>query len=133
MCYIRDRQLLPQADKYNAPEQMRRLTDGMIACVLLAIIGPLLLLVALALKLESPGPVLVRENCIGTGGRRFQLLRFRTLPHDPDCTLPNWRRPTAVGRILRSTRIEDLPQLINVVRGEMSIVDPDGRSPSFLD
>jgi lipopolysaccharide/colanic/teichoic acid biosynthesis glycosyltransferase len=133
MRYIRGRQLLRHADECSAPEQMRRLTDSVIACVLLAITGPLLLLVVLALKLEGPGPVLVGENCIGIGGRRFRLLRFRTLRHDPDRTLPNWRRPTAIGKILRSTRIEALPQLINVVRGEMSIVDPDGRSPSFLD
>jgi len=88
--------------------------------------------IALAIKLERPGPVLVKENCIGRG-RRFQLLKFRTLPHDPEAMLPSWNRhPTALGEILRFTRIESLPQLINVLRGEMSIIDHDG-SPSFLD
>jgi len=125
---------LRRVDEYGAPEQMRRLIDAVIACVLLAITGPLLLMVALAIKLESPGPVLVRENCIGLGGRRFQMLKFRTLPHDPDRIVPSWsRNPTALGEFLRFTRIEALPQLINVLRGEMSIVDPEGRSPSFLD
>ena len=130
----RSRELLRRGDEYGAPEQMRRLIDAVIACVLLAITGPLLLMVALAIKLESPGPVLVRENCIGLGGRRFQMLKFRTLPHDPDRTRPSWSwSPTVLGEILRFTRIEALPQLINVLRGEMSIVDPEGRSPSFLD
>ena len=62
------------------------------------------------------------------------MLKFRTLPHDPDRTRPSWSwSPTALGEILRFTSIEALPQLINVLRGEMNIVDPEGRSPSFLD
>jgi len=62
------------------------------------------------------------------------MLKFRTVSHDPDQTQPIWaRKPTPVGEMLRFTRIEALPQLINILRGEMSIVDPDGRSPSFLD
>jgi lipopolysaccharide/colanic/teichoic acid biosynthesis glycosyltransferase len=88
---------------------MRRLIDLVVAGALLTLAAPLMLLVALAIRVESPGPILVRENCIGRPGRRFQ------------------------GEVLRFTRIETLPQLINVIRGEMSIVDPDGRSPSFLD
>jgi len=130
--FLLSREVLRRTNGYGAPEQMRRVTDAVIACILLAITGPLLLVIALAIKLERPGPVLVKENCIGRG-RRFQLLKFRTLPHDPEAMLPSWNRhPTALGEILRFTRIESLPQLINVLRGEMSIIDHDG-SPSFLD
>jgi lipopolysaccharide/colanic/teichoic acid biosynthesis glycosyltransferase len=62
------------------------------------------------------------------------MLSFRTIAHDPQGTLPIWaRKPTQLGQFLRSTRIEVLPRIINVLRGEMSIIDPDGSSPSFLD
>src|SRR5437868_12415720 len=119
---------------HGAPDQIRRSLDVVIACAFLAITAPLMLLVALAVKVESPGPVLVNETCIGFGGRQFQMLKFRTLMHDPDHTLPIWaEKTTLLGEVLRFTRIEILPQLLNVLRGEMSIIDSDGRSPSFLD
>ena len=118
-----------------ARDQMRRLADVLIACVLLVLTAPLLLLVAAALKLESPGrPVLRQRSCIGHGGRRFHILSFRTIADDPEGAMPLWLRgPTPLGQFLRFTRIEALPQLINVLRGEMSMIDPQRRSPSFLD
>ena len=113
---------------------MRRLGDIVIACLLLAFTAPLMLIVALAIKLESAGPVLDRQSCIGQGGRRFQMLKFRTTIHDPKHATAPWaRQTTQIGESLRYSRIEALPQLINVLRGEMSIIDPDARSPSFLD
>ena len=106
----------------------------MISCVLLIVALPLMRIVVLAIMLESAGPVLDRQTCIGRGGRRFQMLKFRTIVHDPEHTRPVWAgRPTQIGHFLRYTRIEALPQLINVLRGEMSLIDPDERSPSFLD
>jgi lipopolysaccharide/colanic/teichoic acid biosynthesis glycosyltransferase len=118
----------------SAADQMRRLIDVVVAGALLALAAPLMLLVALTIRAESPGPVLVRGSCIGVRGRRFQMLKFRTVRHDPDRSAPLWsRKPRPLGAVLRLTRIDALPQLINVIRGEMSIVDPDGRSPSFLD
>jgi len=123
-----------RADEHGASDPMKRLVDMLIASFLLAITAPLLLLVALAISLESPGPILVKETCIGVGGHRFQMLRFRTFLHDPDQMKPIWaRKPTPVGEALRFTRIEALPQLFNLLRGEISIIDRDGRSPSFLD
>jgi lipopolysaccharide/colanic/teichoic acid biosynthesis glycosyltransferase len=113
---------------------MRRLADFVIASLFLAITTPLMLTVALMIKLESAGSVLERRDCIGRGGRCFQMLKFRTTMHKPRHAKPTWARsPTRIGEFLRSTRIEDLPQLINVLRGEMSIIDRDVRSPSFLD
>jgi len=113
---------------------MRRFADVVIACVLLAISAPLMIGVALSIKSESPGPIFVRHARIGRSGRRFQMLKFRSLIEDPGCTKPVWvRKTTQIGQFLRYTRIEDLPQLINVLRGDMSMFDQDGSSPSFLD
>ena len=129
---IRRYQLFRQA--YDALDQMRRLADLVIAAVLLLITFPLMLAVAVAIKWEGPGPIFDRQTCIGQGSRRFQLLRFRTMALDPDDTTPAWaRKATRIGEFLRYTRIESLPQLINVLRGEMSLIDPDGNSPSFLE
>jgi lipopolysaccharide/colanic/teichoic acid biosynthesis glycosyltransferase len=113
--------------------QMYRLIDAACSCILFVCTFPLLLAVAIAIRCESAGPVLQRQACIGAGGRRFQMLKFRTTIHDPGQTLLSWpSRPTRVGSFLRYTRIEHLPQLVNVLRGEMGIVDPGKRSPSFL-
>jgi lipopolysaccharide/colanic/teichoic acid biosynthesis glycosyltransferase len=104
--------------------QMRRLADVVIACVLLAIASALMIIVALAIKLESAGPVLERQTCVGRSGRRFQRLKFRTTTHDPRHATPAWaRQTTQVGQFLRHTRIDDLPQLINVLRGEITLAD----------
>ena len=117
-----------------ALDQMRRVADLLIAGALLVITSPLMLAVALAIKWEGPGPILERQRCIARGGRRFEMLKFRTIEPDPEHTRPIWaRKTTQVGEFLRYSRIECLPQLINVLRGEMSIVDPDGNSPSFLE
>ena len=114
-------------------DRARHLADITISGTFLAITLPLLLIVALAIRWEEPGPVLERRERI-SHGRRFQVLKFRTTVHDPEHVTPAWaQRTTQVGEFLRYTRIEDLPQLINVLRGEMSIIDRDARSVSFLD
>jgi lipopolysaccharide/colanic/teichoic acid biosynthesis glycosyltransferase len=118
----------------DALDQMRRLADVLIAAVLLAITSPLMLAVALAIKWEGPGPIFERQRCIARGGRRFEMLKFRTVVHNPDGTMPVWaRKASQVGEFLQHSRIDCLPQLINVLRGEMSLLDPDGCSPSFLE
>jgi lipopolysaccharide/colanic/teichoic acid biosynthesis glycosyltransferase len=110
---------------------MRRLGDIVIAGALLALTLPLLVIAGLAVKCESQGPILERQMCIARGGRRFYLLRFRTTAHAPQ-RMRGWRpHVTTVGQFLRYTRIESLPQLVNVLRGEMSLCDPDQYSPSL--
>jgi lipopolysaccharide/colanic/teichoic acid biosynthesis glycosyltransferase len=123
------------ARQRDAPDQLRHLADWAIAFILLALTLPLMIIVALMIRSESPDhPVFQRHNCIGLGGRRFEMLKFRTIAHDPENITPSCaQKPTAVGQFLRRTRIDALPQLINVLRGEMSIVDRDAGSPSFLD
>ena len=108
-----------RVEDHGAADQTRRLADMAIACALLAVTSPLMLIVALAIKLESRGPILHRQSCIARGGRRFQMLKFRTIVHDPEHATPVWvRKPTRIGQFLRYTRIEDLPQVVNVLRGE---------------
>ena len=131
---LREQQLFRRANQRDAQDQMRRVMDFVIAAIMLAITAPLMLLIALAVRAESTGPVFVKRTCIGAGGRRFQMLSFRTLIHDPEHTIPAWaRKPTQIGQVLQYTRMDALPQLVNVLRGEMSILDPEGSSSSFLD
>ena len=113
-------------------DRARHLADITISGTFLAITLPLLLIVALAIRWEEPGPVLERRECIGRGGRRFRMLKFRTTVHDPEHATPAWaQKTTGVGQFLRYTRIDVLPQLINVLRGEMTLID--SFSPPFVD
>jgi Bacterial sugar transferase len=83
-----------RADERGVADRMRRFADVVIACVLLAISAPLMIGVALSIKSESPGPIFVRHARIGRSGRRFQMLKFRSLIEDPGCTKPVWVRKT---------------------------------------
>jgi lipopolysaccharide/colanic/teichoic acid biosynthesis glycosyltransferase len=115
----------PSCHWRNAGDDMRRLGDLAIACALLAITLPLLLLVWFAIKCDSPGPALEARERIGRGGRRFRMLVFRTTAHQPGRPTSAWaaQQTTRVGSFLRYTRIEALPQLINVLRGDMPLTD----------
>jgi lipopolysaccharide/colanic/teichoic acid biosynthesis glycosyltransferase len=101
---------------------MRRSGDVLIACVLLAITLPLLIITAAAIRFGSSGPILERRAHIGAGGRQFQVLSFRTTAWRPGQFRPIWQI-TPLGQFLQSTRIDALPQLFNVLRGDMSITD----------
>jgi exopolysaccharide production protein ExoY len=107
-------------DMANGPFGLRkRLLDLVLASVALAFNGPVLILVALAIKLDSAGPILVRHTRIGYGGKPFQALKFRTTSIDaPDCAV------TAIGRLLDFSSADELPQLFNVLTGDMSMVGP---------
>src|SRR3981189_2823071 len=100
-CAVSDNQLSRHVQEEGVSRQMRRLGDIAIACLLLAITSPLMLIVALAIKLEGGGPVLHRQRCIGWSGRRFEMLKFRTFAHGPEYTVPVWARtPTRIGPYL---------------------------------
>jgi lipopolysaccharide/colanic/teichoic acid biosynthesis glycosyltransferase len=106
-----------------------RVLDLLLATAGLIALTPLLLCVALAIYLTSRGPVLFRQSRTGLNGTRFQIYKFRTMTVQEDgstvrqATL-NDKRVTSVGRILRRTSIDELPQLLNVIKGEMSLVGP---------
>src|ERR1700730_13055512 len=116
--------------------RVRRLGDLAAACALIAFTLPLMTIIAIAIKCDSPGPVFERQQCVGIGGRRFDALSFRTTLHTVEDGALAWHRvpqTTRVGPYLRYTRVDDLPQLFNVLCGEMSIIDSAAYSPSFLD
>jgi len=120
--------------RVDVGERMRRRGDLVIACALLTLTFPLMLFVALAIKCETPGPVFERQDRAGYGGRRFKLLTFRTAVHDAKNRHPTWaREPTRVGALLRYTRIDGLPQLINVLRGDIGLIDAGTSSGAFWD
>ena len=110
----------------------RHVGERVIACVLLVATFPLMLVVALAIKLESPGAVLDRCDCVGRGNRGFQMLKFRTTAHVREGSRIR-SQLTRIGGFLRYTRIDTLPQLINVLRNEMSIIDTGAHARFFLD
>src|ERR1700732_154545 len=86
-------------------ERITRLGAFLVACVLLAITLPLMVIVVWAIKLESPGPVLDRQTCVGRCGRRFQMLKFRTAVHNPYRPTPPWAQmPTPIGLLLRDRK-----------------------------
>jgi exopolysaccharide biosynthesis polyprenyl glycosylphosphotransferase len=118
---------------------VKRAIDLAVAGVLLALFAPVLILAALAIKLDTPGPVLFSQERIGKAGRRFRLFKLRTMVADAEehrerllaeSTDPNWLfldvdpRITRVGRWLRRLSLDELPQLLNVLRGHMSMVGP---------
>jgi len=110
-----------------------------VAAVMLTLASPVILLVAIAIRLSSPGPVIYRQERVGERGRPFQVLKFRTMRADAEATTgPVWAsaeddpRITRLGRFLRKTRLDELPQLVNVVRGEMSFVGPRPERPHFV-
>ena len=100
--------------------------------------APVMLLVALAVKLTSRGPILFRQKRVGFNGEHFTLYKFRSMVADAEAktgavwATRNDPRVTPIGRVLRQTRLDELPQLINVVRGEMSVVGPRPERPEFV-
>jgi lipopolysaccharide/colanic/teichoic acid biosynthesis glycosyltransferase len=107
----------------------KRTFDLVAALLGLVLLSPLFLLVVLLIKLDSPGPALFRQERIGKGFRPFRIYKFRTMVHDAPrrggpITFGTDPRITTLGRVLRKTKVDELPQLINVLRGEMSLVGP---------
>ena len=131
--------LAAQQERRRPADLIKRLTDLLIACSLIALILPLMLIVALAIKCDSLAPVFYRQERVGLNGRRFALLKFRSMRQDAEADgRPVWaaardNRVTRVGGFMRLTRIDELPQLFNVLRGEMSLVGPRPERPHFVD
>jgi lipopolysaccharide/colanic/teichoic acid biosynthesis glycosyltransferase len=115
----------------------KRAFDVAVAAAALVLLVPVLLVIALAVKLDSPGPVLYRQRRVSRGGRLFRLYKFRTMVADADRLAPNVSatgdpRVTRVGRLLRRTYLDELPQLLNVLLGDMSLVGPRPETPEFV-
>ena len=114
----------------DASRKAKRALDVVIAGLAAAIAGPFMLLIALAIRLEDRGPALLRQSRVGMDGEDFDLLKFRTMIADAHTVGSGWLvaerdpRITRVGRVLRKWSLDELPQMFNVLRGEMSIVGP---------
>jgi lipopolysaccharide/colanic/teichoic acid biosynthesis glycosyltransferase len=113
-----------------------RLLDISISLVGLVVLSPVLLVVALAVKCSSPGPVLYCALRVGKDGRLFNLYKFRSMVADADrgprVTGRSDARVTGVGRILRRTKLDELPQLFNTLVGDMSLVGPRPEDPGYV-
>jgi Undecaprenyl-phosphate glucose phosphotransferase len=130
---------LRESPLYGWNRLLKRLFDLVVGGVVLLLTAPLMAAIALAIRITSPGPVLLRQERMGLDGRRFPLLKFRTMRVDAEAaTGPVWARPdddrrTAVGSVLRRFNLDELPQLVNVLRGEMSLVGPRPERPVFVE
>jgi exopolysaccharide biosynthesis polyprenyl glycosylphosphotransferase len=128
----------------------KRLFDMIVGGLALIVLSPLMLLVALAVRIDSPGPILFRQQRIGEGGRPFQMLKFRTMhtgaeadeqrlaqdaDHGPPAFVkqPGDPRITCVGRVLRRFSVDELPQIFNVLKGDMSLVGPRPELPWLVE
>lgn len=114
---------------------MKRFFDLTVATIALLVLLPLLAVIAIAIWLESRGPVLFTQIRIGKDLHPFVLLKFRSMvvDHDgPSITASGDTRTTRVGRVLRATKLDELPQLLNVIRGDMSLVGPRPELPEFV-
>jgi lipopolysaccharide/colanic/teichoic acid biosynthesis glycosyltransferase len=118
---------------------MPRAFDVFAAAIGLALLSPLLLVAAIAIRLGSPGPVLYRQRRVGLGGAEFELLKLRTMVEGSDpvgigtAVLRGDPRVTAAGRWLRRSSLDEIPNLVNVLRGEMAIVGPRPTIPAQVD
>jgi len=113
---------------------MRRLLDVVASTSGLVLLSPLFAILAVAVKLSSAGPVFHRGERIGRGGKPFALYKFRSMrvaESGPAITRAGDPRVTAVGRFLRRTKLDELPQLINVLAGDMSVVGPRPEAPRY--
>ena len=122
----------------NSSVSAQAIYGAVVAAVMLIALSPLMALVALALRLTSPGPIFYRQKRVGRGNKAFTLYKFRSMFVDAEArtgavwATRNDPRITPLGRILRKTRIDELPQLLNVLRGEMAIAGPRPERPEFV-
>jgi putative colanic acid biosynthesis UDP-glucose lipid carrier transferase len=117
---------------------LKLLEDILLASALLVLTLPLFALIAIGVKLSSPGPVLYRQERVTWNGQRFMMLKFRSMPEDTESASgPVWaregeQRATRFGTILRRYSLDELPQLLNVLKGELSLVGPRPERPEFV-
>ncbi|MGH7874349.1 MAG: sugar transferase [Candidatus Binatia bacterium] len=117
---------------------MKRTFDIVVSFIGLVALFPLLVLAAVAIKLGSPGPVIFKQRRVGRGFRPFLIYKFRTMINDApsrglSITVGQDPRITQVGKLLRVTKIDELPQLVNVLKGDMTFVGPRPEVPRYVD
>ncbi len=124
--------------KRHQIEMGKRLIDILLAAIGLLLAAPVMFITALLIKLDSPGPILFKQERVGKGGKAFILLKFRSMKENAESdTGPVWadlndKRATRIGHFIRKLRIDEFPQIINVLRGDMSFVGPRPERPYFV-
>jgi O-antigen biosynthesis protein WbqP len=118
-----------EKSRQRLPMRLKRLTDVIISTIVVIVSLPFLLIIAAAIKLDSKGPVVFKQNRIGIDGELFEIYKFRTMfagtPDLPTDQMLKLASPvTRVGHLLRKTSLDEVPQLFNVLKGEMSLVGP---------
>lgn len=116
---------------------MKRLFDVVTSSMALVLLSPVLVVIALAIKAESKGPVLFKQSRVGKNTRPFTMYKFRKFPttfdgQGPGVTVVDDYRLSRVGRVLERLKLDELPQFLNVLRGEMSLVGPRPETPNFV-
>ncbi|MEP7286088.1 MAG: sugar transferase [Chloroflexota bacterium] len=116
---------------------LKRAFDIIVSASALIVLSPVLLIIALAIKLNSPGPILYGAKRVGRGGEPLKIYKFRSMVVDadkrgPGVTVSGDPRVTPIGRILRRTKLDEFPQLLNVLKGEMSFVGPRPEDPRYV-
>ena len=117
---------------------VKAIEDKFLSAIILLLISPIMVIIALAVKISSPGPVLYRQERLSWNGRQFHMYKFRSMPIDAESqTGAVWasdgeKRATRVGAFLRRTSLDELPQFWNVLKGDMSIVGPRPERPVFV-
>ncbi|WP_144550529.1 exopolysaccharide biosynthesis polyprenyl glycosylphosphotransferase [Bacillus sp. X1(2014)] len=116
----------------------KQILDSIFSLGALFILSPIFVVVAVLLKIDSPGPVFYQQERIGVNGKPFFIIKFRTMRSDAEKNGPQWAnendsRITRVGRYLRKYRIDEIPQFINILRGEMSLIGPRPERLIFIE
>jgi Undecaprenyl-phosphate glucose phosphotransferase len=130
---------LQQTPLQGVARVVKAAEDVLLSALILVLISPLMLAIAVAVKLSSPGPVFYRQERVSWNNRKFNMLKFRSMPVDAEqksgavWAKPGESRSTPVGAFLRKTSLDELPQFINVLLGDMSIVGPRPERPVFVD
>ncbi len=127
-------QLMPEWEK-----KMKRILDIIVSFIILIITSPVTIITSIAIKFDTPGPVFYSQERSGMNGRVFKMVKFRSMRQDAEkLSGPVWSskndpRITRVGRFIRKVRIDEIPQMINVLKGEMSLVGPRPERPYFVE
>ena len=128
--YMRVPEVRPYYDslkKHQISLVLKRIFDVIVSLMMLLILWPFMILIAIGIRIESPGPALFLQERVTTYGKRFKIWKFRTMINNAEkigtqVTVSNDRRVTKVGRFLRNTRLDEVPQLVNILTGDMSFV-----------
>ena len=139
--FMRTEEVRPYYDmlkKHTVSLVLKRIFDFTVSMILLLIIWPILLIIAIAVKLDSPGPVFFKQERVTSYGKRFRIWKFRTMVANADkigtqVTVSNDRRITKTGKVLRGIRLDELPQVINILTGDMSFVGTRPEVVKYVD